>query len=408
MQKKLAFPVSNFVVENEENNEEFAIATVDFLSTAPNTHKFPITEEILRKDAKTVINKWLVGKYDIFTNDMNEHESDQNIFGVFPPQEIEFYRKNGYLVARAKAVVSKIYANEVYNLFKKNNFRNVSVEMMVYKDKKTKSITGFHIFGVTVLGKRFEGSCPQANMTITKFSADEAIKYYHDYEQITGDNLLALVKSKYNFNESEGEEIHMANTNKTEPTKNEENMSANGVKCADNVKKQEEMAKNCTMSNNENNVKTKEENAKLSSDANVDPVAQEKALEEEAARNAKISELTAKLSEQEALIESQKAELCELRKELATFKEKERTVEVNQVLASVKKFMSADQYKTIQEEGMKCEFSALNDWKLKAKSMAFDATMVEQSEKFSSTQSNDSLWSYGEPQEQKQYSGLWD
>jgi hypothetical protein len=80
------------------------------------------------------------------------------------------------------AIISKIYAKEIYDMFKADNFRNVSVEMQT-ADEETLSngdipINGLNIVGITILGKNVNGSCPNANMTIVQFSADKAEEYY--------------------------------------------------------------------------------------------------------------------------------------------------------------------------------------------------------------------------------------
>jgi hypothetical protein len=160
---------------------ELAIAKALFLSTRPNSHKFNLSEEVLRKYAPTILGKFLVGNLNIFETDVMSHEKKPDIFGYIPTtQEVEFVRADdGYLDAYVNIVVSKIYATEVYNLFLDDNFRNVSVEMrLMYSDEETKEVAEFNVAGLTVLGKMVNPSVPRAHVEMVRFSADDAEMYY--------------------------------------------------------------------------------------------------------------------------------------------------------------------------------------------------------------------------------------
>ena len=165
---------SNYV---EDENPELAIARCCFLSTRPNSHKLNITEEMLRRDAKTILGKWIIGNLNWSETDVEGHETTPQIFGYIPEnQDIEFVEKDGYLLAYIKAVISKIYANKVYDIFTRDNFRNTSVEMMTREDEDG-NLVGFNICGLTILAKTINGSCPDANMQIVRFSEEDAEKY---------------------------------------------------------------------------------------------------------------------------------------------------------------------------------------------------------------------------------------
>lgn len=73
-----------------------------------------------------------------------------------------------------------MYAGEEVSIFDETgNLQNVSVEMMVSTEEDNPNIvTEFDIFGLTVLGKDVNGSCPSACMSITRFSVEEAIEAY--------------------------------------------------------------------------------------------------------------------------------------------------------------------------------------------------------------------------------------
>lgn len=182
--KTIQFSVDDIQSVATEESVEFAIAKIAVLSTKPNSHKINITKEILERDGKSILGKWVVADFN--GTDATTHTSQEKIVGIIPnDQELEFVEnEDGSVTMFAEAVISKIYATEVYNLFKSHNFRNVSVEMGTADDEELDDgsidISGLCIYGVTILGLSVGGSCPDANMSIVRFSCNDADEYYHN------------------------------------------------------------------------------------------------------------------------------------------------------------------------------------------------------------------------------------
>lgn len=182
--KTIQFSIDDIQLVATEESVEFAIAKIAVLSTKPNSHKINITKEMLERDGKSVLGKWVVADFN--GTDTTTHTSQEKIVGIIPSdQELEFVEnEDGSVTMFAEAVISKIYATEVYNLFKSHNFRNVSVEMGTADDEELEDgsidISGFCIYGVTILGLSVGGSCPDANMSIVRFSRNDADEYYHN------------------------------------------------------------------------------------------------------------------------------------------------------------------------------------------------------------------------------------
>ena len=184
MENKYYFSVSDIQTVATEDSVEFAIAKIAVLSTKPNSHKVNITEEILRRDGLSILGKWVVADFD--GTDTTTHTNNEKIVGIIPNDQTPEFVKNedGSVTMFVEAVISKIYATEVYELFRTHNFRNVSVEMGTADDTEREDgsidIAGLCIYGVTILGLSVGGSCPDANMSIIRFSSDDASKYYHN------------------------------------------------------------------------------------------------------------------------------------------------------------------------------------------------------------------------------------
>lgn len=179
--------------ENDEDYE-FAYGTVDFLSTKKNSHNHLYSEEVIKKCAPTVIGKWVIAEYDNFDGDVTEHTVNQKIVGFVPQQDIKYrYDKDNDLIASVDIVMSKLYANDVYSLFREYNYRNVSIEELVgftpetknYVDggDKPKIVEGFNITGITILGLKYKPSVPNANIKLTQMSEKEIEKEYVKYSE---------------------------------------------------------------------------------------------------------------------------------------------------------------------------------------------------------------------------------
>lgn len=180
----------NFAVEDIEqiqfddyDEKEFAIAKVGFMSNRPNSHKLEISEEVLRKNANTVLGKWMVVKMDFMGLDAKGHDPQEHIVGFFPKdQEIEFVEdEEGYVRAYATAVISKIYAKDYCKMFDSDNERAVSIEMKCNtengKDMDDK-VLSFTIVGVTTLGKAIRPSIPESDVSFVRFSQEKATAYF--------------------------------------------------------------------------------------------------------------------------------------------------------------------------------------------------------------------------------------
>lgn len=180
----------NFAVEDIEqiqfddyDEKEFAIAKVGFMSNRPNSHKLEISEEVLRKNANTVLGKWMVVKMDFMGLDAEGHDPQEHIVGFFPKdQEIEFVEdKEGYVRAYATAVISKIYAKDYCKMFDGDNERAVSIEMMCNTENgkgMDDKVLSFTIVGVTTLGKAIRPSIPESDVSFVRFSQEKATAYF--------------------------------------------------------------------------------------------------------------------------------------------------------------------------------------------------------------------------------------
>ena len=200
MDNRYYFSIDDIQEVSTEDSIEFAISKIAVLSTKPNSHKINITKEILKRDGYSVLGKWVIAEYN--GTDVTTHTPNTHIIGYVPKDAlIEFVdNDDGTTTMFVEAIISKLYATEVYKLFKEHNFRNVSVEMATSNDVEgadgTTDIDGLYIYGICVLGLDVNGSCPDANMSIIRFSeenSDELDEYYHTRNEV---NLKQLAEKR--------------------------------------------------------------------------------------------------------------------------------------------------------------------------------------------------------------------
>ena len=199
MKKDVKFQLEDAVEYPEwcDNYPEhkFTVFKCCFLSTKPNAHKLDISDDVLRRDAQSILGNMLVAK--IQNGDATTHLPSEIQYGYFPrEQEIEFVEEDGVTKAYAYAVVSKHYSKELNNIFEFDNLRNSSVEMTVTtdKDEDEGKVVALDIFGLTVLGKAINGSCPDADIKMVRFSVEDADAYFAKSDSLS--NLKQFVEER--------------------------------------------------------------------------------------------------------------------------------------------------------------------------------------------------------------------
>lgn len=195
MEKKVNFQMDEILPEWLEGYDEdkFTVFKACFLSTAKNSHHLDISPIVLKRDAQTILGNFLVAKLQY--GDASTHLPSEIIYGYFPKeQEVVFEETDsGVTKAWAYCVISKQYGQEFNEIFDLQNLRNTSVEMKVkvVDDADEGEVESFDIYGLTCLGLSVEGSCPDAMMTMIRFSQEDADAYFNKMNE---HNLTPLKK----------------------------------------------------------------------------------------------------------------------------------------------------------------------------------------------------------------------
>lgn len=180
MEKTIKFEASSIkhIDMSEYDNDDYMIGRTAFLSTRPNSHDIIIPENVLREYAPSVLGKWVTA--EVKFNDCTTHTNEQSIVGIVPKeQDVEFVEaEDGYLDAYVDCIISKRYAKEYCNVFSEDDAqRSVSIEA-TFSMVDEHECDGFNIKTITTLGRTVRPSVPDANITIVRFSEEDAESYY--------------------------------------------------------------------------------------------------------------------------------------------------------------------------------------------------------------------------------------
>ena len=190
MKQILKFAIEDIKLIQELSDSQLAIAEVKVCHNNMNLHEKPISLDSMKLAELTLINKFLVGGYDGW--DFKGHEGKaQLIIGFFPKENnFRYIEENGKTYFVANAIISKLYSEWAFDIFKKENLKECSMEITVLeteqRDDGYEWITSYIYNAVTVLGNNNHAACPGSDVQIIKFSSDEIEKYekiYHEYSQ---------------------------------------------------------------------------------------------------------------------------------------------------------------------------------------------------------------------------------
>lgn len=182
MQKTIKFEASSIkrIDMSEYDNDDYMVGRTAFLSTRPNSHDIVIPEDVLREYAPSVLGKWVTAEVQF--HDCTTHTNGQSIVGIVPKeQDVEFVEADdGYLDAYVDCIISKRYAKAYCDVFSEDDARrSVSIEA-TFSMVDERECDGFDIKTITTLGRAVRPSVPDANITIVRFSEEDAESYYNN------------------------------------------------------------------------------------------------------------------------------------------------------------------------------------------------------------------------------------
>ena len=179
--KKITFAVEDIqVVENTDiDTSQFSKLLVDCFSTSPSAHDTFVSEENLRKTAKTILLKPFVFVVDTRFDDLGGHDKKEVPGGFVPHNsKIEFKKMiDGHIMFSVEVLIWKRYSGKLLEYFKRDgNKKSVSVEIEIFEAKEdSKSglveLIDYTFNAITCLGEIIRPAIPNAQ-AVLQFSED--------------------------------------------------------------------------------------------------------------------------------------------------------------------------------------------------------------------------------------------
>ena len=423
------FSIEDVQMYNEQKeNIDFSIVEIWALANDNNSHRNPISIEVLEKYADTFKGKFIVAKFDKTAMDVKAHETDEIIVGYIDPREpIEFKTKfvekenkeKEFVVV--KALLSKIYARNVVDMFRFDNERTVSCEFScktMYEENEygqpidefgrvlneDNPILKYNIHAITILGKSFNPSVIGTEIKVKQFAENlskQTLKEFAKKRKKYLDKDYSLNKNKEDnmeevkmlsksesdkeekdiiMEEKAKEEKEMAETE--EQPKEEEKGMGCGKDMSDDSKEKEMEEKEEEPKEEEEEEEEREKEFSL--DAFLDQSfilgMLEKETEQERDFVDKIIKQFCSLNANEILETFVK--LSKENKELKLEKEKvdkeKQEKKFSAIMASVKEDLDEKVFSELSEEGKELSLEQLGAFENKVKAFAYEATKSKQ------------------------------
>ena len=432
--EKFSLDVASFeIVPEEYSDSQLAIVEIYVCHDGNNRHNVPISREALIRAKDTLKNKFLVAGFD--GNDFEGHEPDEMIVGFFPESsKMKFEKRKGRTYLVAQAIMSKVYANWAYEIFKEQgNNRDVSMEITVLagqvdEDDNLLTIEEFVFNGVTILGLSHVPACEGSSASIIKFDCENALKVYNEHRnnksvvEFSGkedagkmDETKKVVEEEQVSAEEKKEETKETETQETEKSKedndamySEDNKKGNSESKEEKDEDSEEKDSEDSEEKDESKEDTKEveeecdNEAKAENTEKVEKECNNEAEEEkcEAEENLPAENCETEEPDEEENLKDVKAERDSLKKECEALKEKvnkyeakEKTMKVESIISGVVDLFDADEISELRKESEKYSLDELNIFDNEVKAKAFDrvSTKAVKDKKFTKMAVNDVL-----------------
>ncbi len=382
------FSINDIELFREDDDVDFAHVKIWAISDKSNSHRNPISLEVLKRDAHTILGKLIIGKFEKYENDTTTHVPDQSILGYIPKeQEIKFEEKDGKTFITVEGLISKLYATDVVQMFKDINFRSVSCEFSCTEGEEDefgeKPILSFSIHGVTILGLKYSPSCKGAEIKVMQFAEKEnhldlklfaekrkkELEFKENKEEKMANKEKKVTaeeeKEMAKVEETETKEKEMA---EQEPDKKEEKPSSS----EEDTKKK--MSEDEEKKDDDEDDKEEEKEKKMSTDANVDTTVCLVFLENETEQ---YKEMINKMYAQDKeIIMEEYLKMAKERDELKTYQEnrmkEDKEFVVNKIMADVKEDLDEKEFEDLKKEGMVCKYEEVKGFENKVKAFAYE------------------------------------
>ena len=375
---KKQFSINDIEIYREDDDIDFARVKIYAFADKNNSHKNPISTEVLKRDANTILGKFIVAKFDNIIKDTKGHMTDEVIVGYIDPREtVEFEEKVVDGVTKTFLVIngllSKIYATDVVEMFRAYNNRTVSCEFSCIEDDENsfgdKEILSYWMHGITILGLAYRPSIKGTEIKVMKFAEEFSnkgtLKEFAEKrkkkvnKEAEMEEITKSFEEDKDFSEEETkelaqeEDIVMAEPKDDEP-KEEEKQMEEPVK--EDEKEEEEI-----------------ENKEFSLDAYADVASTLAMLESETEKNQELAKkVMSEMTAQEIVLKfvEMSKEVDRLKAFESQIEEDKCTKKLSTIMASVKEDLDEDSFTEFAKEGKTLKFAELDAFENKVNAFA--------------------------------------
>lgn len=220
-----------------------------------------------------------------------------------------------------------------------------------------------------------------------------ALTYAKQNDETAVVNKIEKIYKKLDLDDTDGKEENMEEVKNIEMSETEIAENAEMAESVDEVKDEEMAApdcENCPAVEGDSDNDDSEEETKMSEDEMM----------------AKIAQLEKDIEERDNIIMERDTELADLRAFKQSVNEKERAMTVESVMCDIKDYVDNLTYNDLRDEGLACEFAALDAWVNKAKATCFGA--VKKTRR-NNGNSDTTVWGFSAPIEPvKKHTSIWE
>ena len=206
-------------------------------------------------------------------------------------------------------------------------------------------------------------------------------------------NKVEKIYKKLDLDDTDGKEENMEEVKNIEMSETEIAENAEMAESVDEVNDEEMAApdcEDCPAADGGSENDDSEEETKMSEDEMM----------------AKIAQLEKDIEERDNIIMERDTELADLRAFKQSVNEKERAMTVESVMCDIKDYVDNLTYNDLRDEGLACEFAALDAWVNKAKATCFGA--VKKTRR-NNGNSDTTVWGFSAPIEPvKKHTSIWE
>ncbi len=172
LSNKLKFAVEDIhlLEDSSIDTSQFSLLRVDAFATGKSLHDTYVTEETLRKTAKTILQKPFVFVIDERFSDLGTHNSKEVAAGFVPHNSrLDFKQlEDGRVMLCVDVLIWRRYSNNLIEYFQRDGGRKgVSVEIEIFESRENSSnglleIVDFCYNAITGLGDMIQSAIPNA------------------------------------------------------------------------------------------------------------------------------------------------------------------------------------------------------------------------------------------------------